>query len=304
MSTIPLAKGFKPEKLKYPVLLSEKLDGVPIAVTITVSGDGTPVLPATIKTRQGEDRPAARSIVNEYVSMNLHFFQGFPGTHTLVGELYQTGDPHAPFKDTSGIARRQVDAGNALSLGIFDYFWDKGDIRYYGRMTYWDTKSKDTDYVHGITAMTVYDEEELMEYFETFMRDNPRAEGMVARSCDDTFNPGKRSWGYQKMLHEPTIDLRIVGFEEAVDKYGAKKGMVGRLVAQYGDQKIAVGPGKLTHKEREELWWLYRRKISEQNGVYTDLGIAQIKYKKDDSYDALRQPTFQHWRDDKSTPDA
>lgn len=296
MSTIPLSKCFKPEKLNYPVLMSEKLDGVPVAVTITVAEDGTPALPATIKTRQGEDCPAAFSIVAEYVTKNLPFFAGCAGTHTLVGELYQTGNPHAPFKDTSGIARRRVDAGNALSLGIFDYFWDRGDIRYYDRMMHWYINSATTRYVYGIVARTVYSEAELNEYFAEFMKANPKAEGMVARSCDDTFNPGKRSWGYQKMLYDPTIDLHIVGFEEAKDgKTGEGKGMVGRLVARYKGGKIGIGPGKLTHAERTELmrsWPMWQGRI------------AQIKYKTDDSYDALRQPTFQHWRYDKSTADA
>lgn len=296
MSTMPLAKGFKPEKLNYPVLVSEKLDGVPIAVTITVDETGTPILPATIKTRQGEDCPAAFSIVAEYVIKNLPFFEGFVGTHTLVGELYQTGNPHAPFKDTSGIARRQEDAGNALSWGIFDYFWDGGDIGYYDRMTYWYTKSVNTEYVYGILAKTVYNEAELNEYFAEFMQANPKAEGMVARSCDDTFNPGKRSWGYQKMLYEPTIDLHIIGFEEAKDgKTGEGKGMVGRLVASYKGGKIGIGPGKLAHAERTELM----RSWPTWQGT-----IAQIKYKADDSYDALRQPTFQHWRYDKKEADA
>jgi len=32
--------------------------------------------------------------------------------------------------------------------------------------------------------------------------------------------------------------------------------------------------------------------------------IATIQYKEDASYEALREPTFQHWRHDKDTPDA
>lgn len=294
MTTIPLAKGFKPEKLNYPVLVSEKLDGVPIAVTVTVDDSGTPLLPATMKTRQGEDCISAFSIVAEWVVNNLSFFEGFPGSHTMVGELFQTSNPQAPFKDTSGIARRQVDQGKLLSWGIFDYFWDGGDVSYFDRFTYFYGKMQTTENVVCIPFYTVDDEEELDATFRVFTQDNPKAEGMVARSATDTFNPGKRSWGYQKMLYEPTIDLRIMGFEEAKDgKTGEGKGMVGRLIASYKGGEIGIGPGKLTHKERVELWT-----------TPFCPRIAQIKYKADDSYEALRQPTFQHWRYDKTEPDA
>lgn len=305
MSTIPLAKGFTPKKLVYPVILSEKYDGVPLAVTVTVDDSGTPLLPATMKTRQGEDCISVFSIVAEWVVNNLPFFEGFPGKHTMVGELFQTGNPRAPFKDTSGIARRQVDQGKLLSWGIFDYFWDGGDVSYFDRFTYFCDKMETTEHVFCIPFYTVRDEEELNATFEVFTRDNPKAEGMVARSATDTFNPGKRSWGYQKMLNEPTIDLLIVGCEEAVDgKTGEGKGMAGRLIASYKGEHIGIGPGKLSHKAREELFKVHWTSPYGGTKPYSLPRMAQIKYKVDDSYDALRQPTFQHWRDDKSEPDA
>lgn len=326
MSTIPLAKGFTPKKLEYPVILSEKYDGVPIAVTVTVDDTGTPLLPATRKTRQGEDCVSAFSIVTEWVVNNLSFFEGFPGQHTVVGELFQTGNPRAPFKDTSGIVRRQVDQGKLLSWGLFDYFWDGGggnDNAYIDRFTHFCDKMDTTEHVFCIPFYTVRDEEELNATFEVFTRDNPKAEGMVARSATDVFNPGKRSWGYQKMLYEPTVDLRIVRVEEATTADGEPKGMVGRLVASYKGTEIGIGPGRLTHAERIELWEQYQREASycccgSTVDHYPDghspvraadyygfpNRIAQIKYKADESYDALRQPTFQHWRDDKTEPDA
>ena len=68
-------------------------------------------------------------------------------------------------------------------------------------------------------------------------------------------------------------------------------------MASYKGTEIGIGPGRLTHDERTALW------VHFQTGMLHKR-MAQIKYKSDDSYDALRQPTFQFWRDDKETPDA
>ena len=85
--------------------------------------------------------------------------------------------------------------------------------------------------------------------------------------------------------------------------------MVGRLIVSYKGLTIGVGPGRLTHGERTSLWTCREAYLrTEQDGHrWKELlpgRIAQIKYKADDSYDALRQPTFQHWRPEKDEPDA
>jgi hypothetical protein len=106
----------------------------------------------------------------------------------------------------------------------------------------------------------------------------------------------------------PTIDLLVVGFEEAHSEDGNPLGMVGRVNAEYNTmgfdtegavhnyQIIGVGPGALNHTERKNLWRMYKQ------GKFTPR-IAEIRYMRDDSYDALRQPTFKQWRDDKVNPD-
>ena len=320
MSTIPLAKGYTPDKLEFPVLVSEKLDGVPVSVTIVVRPDGTPRL-TSVETRQGETMHSCQSIVFDWYSENLSMFEGFPGKHYVVGELVQTADKRLPFKDTGGIARRQEDQGYTLSLGVFDYFWEGGYVNYADRIGYFAEKQINTDNVWVIPFSTVKSATELDELFARFTETNKelggnQPEGMVARSYNDIFKPGKRSWGYQKMLNEPTIDLFVVGATEAVDKHKKPKNMVGGLVVSYKGALSKVGAGKMTHKERTSLFAdVYRNEASSvntglpgsPNEVWYGFPVpmmAQIKYKEDDSYDALRQPTFQCWRDDKTEADA
>ena len=78
--------------------------------------------------------------------------------------------------------------------------------------------------------------------------------------------------------------------------------MVGTVVVERNGKTEGVGPGKLTHDERRDLWLRY-----------TTVGyggwqprIAKIKYKGGETanYKSLRQATFQCWHGDKSEPDA
>lgn len=296
MSTIPLAKGFSEKHLKFPVFLSHKIDGVPVRIDIGADGNHT------IRTRQGKDVPSVRRLVQEFADeFRCHAGLGYFYTPcTLIGEVYQHGDPYADFKVTSGIVRRQDDQSGLLALGLFEMFTpvfqEVGFERRYEAML----ELNDLHYRVSVLEQTrVETLSQLEHHFEDFCNEFPKAEGLVARNWDDPFMPGKRSWGYQKLLREPTIDLRIVGVEEAIDKDGNPKGMAGRLIASYKGTEIGIGPGRLTHAERVQLWNGYKM------GMDLDMrGLAQIKYKADDSYDALRQPTFQFWRLDKDTPDA
>lgn len=293
MSTIPLAKGFSEKHLEFPVFLSRKIDGVPVRVDIDADGNHT------VRTRQGKDVPSVRKLVQEFAD-EFRVYAGlgyFDGPYTLIGEVYQHGDPYADFKDTSGIVRRQDDQSHRLGIALFEMFTpalqEVGfERRYEALMELNDLH----DRVSVMWQQRVETLSQLERHFENFCNQWPEAEGMVARNWNDPFMPGKRSWGYQKLLREPTIDLWIVGLEEAIDQHGNPKGMAGRLVASYKGTEIGIGPGRLTHAERIELWVHFRRGVHKR--------MAQIKYKADDSYDALRQPTFQFWRDDKETPDA
>jgi ATP-dependent DNA ligase len=157
-------------------------------------------------------------------------------------------------------------------------------------------------------AVNVYTQEEAEAAHDAFMLNSPDAEGSVLHSWYKVFQPGKRCWGTQRMKPVPTIDLMVVGFEEAHSVDGAPLGMVGRINAeittlvpttmgmQNKAEVIGIGPGALNHTERKNLWRMWKK------GQFTPR-IAEIRYMRDDSYDALRQPTFKQWRDDKHRPD-
>ena len=303
--TIPLAKGNNPAKRKYPGFLSLKLDGVPIRVDVELYENST--LTYSIRTRQGEQvLSCVRQVENFIDAMQHSPVRPTSGTHTFVFEV--THKHLKDFKDVSGVVRRQAQQED-LVLNLFDYYGGTDE-----RWTFQNRLFATTQlfaYIGGedfnlIDQFYVADELDFECVKGQLLAENPEAEGLIYRAADGQWAPGKRRWDYQKILNEPTVDLQIVGFEEAkCGKTGAGKGMVGRLVAEYKGTQIGVGPGKLTHKERKSLWSSYQSAMASsyaQEALKPLLRIATIKYKRDPSYTALRQPTFQHWRPEKTEP--
>lgn len=290
MSCIALSKPYTPEKLVYPVHVTMKLDGVPVRIDINEHGN------FNVRSRQGKPVPSVWKLVQDFVDQYVQWYDAvYPVT--FVGEVFQRGNSFAPFKDTSGIVRRQDDQSDKLAIALFDVVWPEESTavwEYRGEFLWTMYCGFKYKHVRPMNPQIFLNQSDLEGWAEGFFKAFPKAEGLVIRGHDDVFREGKRSWGYQKMVRDPTIDLWIVGVEEAVDQYGNPKGMAGRLIAMYKGDKIGIGPGKLSHAERATLFEQF-------NG---DPRMAQIKYKADPSYDALRQPTFQHWRDDKDVADA
>ena len=296
MSCIPLAKPFTPSKLNFPVMVSQKYDGVPVRIDIDKKGYWT------VRSRQGKDVPSVHTLVDEFVKGFIN--QSTIRTNetlipsTIVGEVIQLNDTNADFKDTSGIVRRQTDQSHLLQIVVFECDVYSAFIDRFGWL------KDNVDGVHPQVCspfqITISSLDSLKEFFVDFQMESPEAEGLIIRNCVDPWTPGKRSWGYQKLLVEPTIDLRIIDVYQAVDKYGEPKDMIGGLIAAYKDTTCKIGPGKMTHEERTSLWYEYMQ--ARAMDAFPNR-IAKIKYKKDDSYTVPRQPTWQCWHD-KLEPDA
>lgn len=284
--TIMLAKSYKPGmKVQYPVQVTEKLDGVAMKF-YKEAGEVKAI------SRNGKFVPTSVDHIIEYLVPRL--IEG----DVIIGELYI---PNKPFKDISGAVRREEPCPE-LQLFMYDFIggsWpDPTVIEYADRINSGldvviDTPDSPVQLIHGLSA---YNEEELLEILESFQRNNPDAEGVVIRSWygeDSYFKEGKRSKGMLKYKPKPTVDLEVVSFEEATSKDGEPLGMIGRINVLYKGNVIGVGPGKSTHAERKTMY---------ENSEDFIGKIAEIEYMRDPSYEALRQPTFQRWREDKSEP--
>jgi ATP-dependent DNA ligase len=291
--SIELLKNWRPDKMHFPAIMQEKIDGVPIRIR-NIGGH------IHAWTRQNERITSCDHII-EYVRPLLLA----PGS-SIIGELQV--EPRLPFKTVSGLVRRK-EACPKLILNVFDADLDASPGTPYltrrSEAQNWlalAAAPSEAPPVRLIPGVTVHSETAADQAFALFMQIRPTAEGVVFHSLAKPFNPGKRCWGTQRRKAKPTIDLEVHSFEEAIDKFGKPKGMVGRINCRYTrkgkpETIIGIGPGKLSHAERTTLW----RKHG--NRPLAGSWICQVEYMTDPTYDALRQPTWQCWRPDKTEGD-
>lgn len=284
---IPLAKAYDPSKIEFPGYLSVKLDGVPVRIDVETAGQS--VRSMTLQSRQGEH---LQSVTTQATMLAARSALSFPaGRYTFVAEV--THRTLSDFKDVSGVVRRH-EQSNDLILNIFDFDLDFPAKTSFGnryqhiRRMHNSLCCEHIKIVHQapVSCQVVLDlaVSDMRSLF-------PDAEGFVYRAASAEFKPGARHWDYMKIVEDPSVDLMIVGFEEGK---GKNAGAAGTLIAEYKGTRIGIGPGKLSYSDRFQLWkqWGYRLNSMEPR-------LAKIKYKRDSSYTALRQPTFQCWRDDK-----
>lgn len=282
--TIMLAKPYTPKKLSFPVVASEKLDGV-AADFYKYNGE------TFCRSRQDEPIKSVQHCI-DFLHPLLR-----DGDHVIC-ELY-SGE--LPFKEISGLVRRQCGTPQVdLVAFIYDYYnlhEDNGDyltrMRQMGKQI--GVHTSDTTPVRIIPATQLKSQDELDAYINKFSEENPTAEGLVIRMLHGEHSEYKfgRSWGMQKKKVTETVDLPIVGMEEAISKDGEPLGMLGRMIVRYKGQDIGAGPGKLDHAARKDVW----ENMDEYIGK-----IAEVSYMPDASYDALREARVIRIRLDKSTP--
>jgi len=271
-----LCKGYDPKRLSFPVFVSEKLDGVPGVYTKDklVSRQNKPLLGV------------------QWIHERLAPY--IPSNRIVIGEHYEKGQP---FKYISG----RVRAGEVYEeaeLYIFDFIehgYEQATLAFrYEELKQWHffLPQQIRDFVHVVQQTVCHSDKCIQQFVEQFVPG--LHEGVVARSMDAGFTL-TRSWDSQKIVFDDLLDLRVIGFEEAISQSGEPMGMIGALWVDYQGAPVKVGAGKMSHIERKlvlENWHDYHGKI------------CKVKAKVDATYNKLRQPTFQAWHEDKDVPDA
>lgn len=315
--TIELAKNWDPKQAAkvLPAWAQVKYDGVPLK--FIKQSDGS-VIPFT---RQGE---VAVSVPNLCIAAE-GIISRVGGS--ITAEVFLPGKP---FKDSSGAVRKQQ-PNHDLTGVIFDFdIHNRPNDRYSDR--YFDVKNALAGWTPAPGTLKLVDNwflcttvDQVEEAWDHLQSQHPGVdlEGMMLHNTNKGYLPGKRRWETARYKPQPVIDLEVVGFEEAVSEAGEGLGMVGRVnvrllrewpllpaagalgkpetgwVWVYGDvyaKTVGVGPGKLSHADRIE-WW------NNQLYGYDHKLYAAIKYMPDPAYAALRQPTVQFLRTDKSESD-
>lgn len=263
------------KKMQWPALMSRKLDGVPARIR-NIGGH------IFAYTRQNERILSIDHIVDQF---KPHLLSG----ESVTGELYIEG---LPFKDISGLARQHKPASELVWWGF--------DAEFKGKHPFYQARQAelaklvnhvmDHPNIGCIPTVFVNNADEVEEYMVQLQQAYPRLEGAVIHSCAKLYRPGTRLWCTQKYKPRPTMDILWVGVEEAVDKFGVPKGMVGRCIGMYKGKEVGVGPGALTHKERTAIW-------NARGIFFARRRVMEVGYMPDDTYDALREPTFVRLRE-------
>lgn len=256
------SKPYNKDKVKFPCYVSRKYDGVPVIFWVE---DGV----LHHATRQGNQVTSIDHIIANIQDMvdKYKLEDGF----ICCGEVYKKD---TPFKDISGDIRR---GRPALGLVFIMFEEPKG----YANLT----SIHDYEFLFLPEEWTCNYQEDVDKLLTEFSDD---WEGMMIRHGE--YEHGKRSWNSMKFKREPTLDLEVVEVIQSKDKHGNLKDMIGSFDCKYKDGVVRVGAGKLSHAERKEVWSNPEKYVGK---------IIEVKHMKDDSYDALRQPTFQRWRFDK-----
>ena len=292
-ATVMLGKTAKPKLIDTAswYTVSEKLDGQPVRIKWNRD---TRKLEAV--TRQDKPVTSIDHILDSLYNQVSDISGDIGGYPEIAGELYIPGLGSA---EISGKARKHETCPD-LKLYMFPEFQDglcpTEHVRFIPYVSVsGGMLSEELFNIHGEISVSQWLHDSLSPF--TINKHTSEAfEGYIARLVGDEWTHGKRSNNYLKIIEDPTIDLRVVGFEEAVSKEGAPLGRVGAFVCEWKGETCKVGAGKLSHAEASALLQQF---VGDGISSCAPL-IIEVKYKQDAKYTSPRQPTFQRFRYDKS----
>ena len=272
-------------KLKFPVLASEKLDGV-FAFAVSVGTE------CHIFSRTGEEYTSL-----EHLKAELWELSEFSQCAVIIFEAYAKGVPQPTISGWCRDTKKQhleVEAYVHDMMTIDDFTDGENIATYYERAVYLRDCMMRTNHphLHLVEQRHISNEKTLLEMAESIWAAG--GEGVVARPEFAGYYPGKRNQYMVKLKQGVSFDLKVVGIEEGTGKY---KGSTGKLICQdkFG-KNIKVGSG-LTDEQRRTWWSPY--------GYDEIMGkIVQIDAMAISTKGVLREPRFKGIRYDKTEVDA
>lgn len=273
-------------KLTFPVVASEKLDGVFCLAYI----EGMSVY---IYSRTGEEYTSLKHLKDELwkLSKETQFdvfifeaYSSYVDQPTISGWCRDTKNQHT-----------SVEAYIHDGMTLEEFKTGDNELCYLDRIEYihkifYDNQAFYRN-VNIIQFFNCRSYESLMAYADQIWADG--GEGVVARQPFCNYQPGKRNHTMVKVKKGVSFDLQVVALEEGKGKYVGK---VGKLVCK--DAKgtvVKVGSG-LSDQERS-WWWTefgYRDILNK---------IVQIDAMAISSKGVLREPRYKGIREDKKEVD-
>lgn len=275
--------------LKFPLLASEKLDGVFCLARYNPDYEN-PDEKVTIYSRTGEVYTSM-----EHLKEDLRRMLYQTGTDFIIFEAYVKGVSQPTISGWCRDTKNQhlelkAFMHDCLSL---DEFNGKLDTPYIERLSFLEEEMENGCYPNLYVCYTwwINTPADLERNTRKILADG--GEGIVLREPDAPYCPGKRNATMIKVKQGVSFDLKVVVLEEGKGKY---KGMVGKLICRWKNgESIKVGSG-LNDTQRKDWWTEF---------AYDDIvgKIVQIDAMAVSSKGKLREPIFKGIRYDKTEGD-
>lgn len=271
--------------IKFPVLASEKLDGV-FAFAYVTDTD------CFIYSRTGE----------EYLSLNhlkaeLWELAQISQCQIIIFEAYTPGVPQPTISGWCRDTKKQhleVDAYIHDILPFEDFVAGYAELPFFDRaeLLRWSYQKIASSHLHLIEQRELHTYVSLTNMAEAIWAKG--GEGVVVRGSFAGYEPGKRNASMLKIKKGVSYDLIVMAVEEGTGKY---QNAVGKLICHDRRGKVVkVGSG-LTDAQRRAWWssWSYDEIVGK---------IVQIDAMAVSSKGILREPRFKGIRHDKKEVDA
>lgn len=270
--------------LAFPVLASEKLDGVFAFAYVTTNN-------CFIYSRTGEEYKSL-----EHLKGELWELSQAAQMEIIIFEAYAPGVPQPTISGWCRDTKKQhteVDAYIHDIMSLEDFTDGDATLTYGERVDYLRSifKTYAASHLHLIEQRIIYNDAALNEMATAIWASG--GEGVVARPMFSGYAPGKRNDTMVKLKQGVSFDLLVTAVEEGTGKY---KNHVGKLICRDRNGKtIKVGSG-LTDRQRSDWWSPF--------GYDEIVGkIVQIDAMAISSKGILREPRFKGIRIDKQEAD-
>lgn len=264
---IPMAlKSWKDfgTRLKYPLFIQPKLDG--LRMIVMLDSDGM----VTLKTRRRHDIPKFNKLRSELQAL---YNQSADKTIILDGELYAHG---MNLQNISGIVRAETgrdDEKDTLQYWLFDCFCVKDSANYttldpfdtrLNRLTQFVSKRTKPSQIVINDTVQMQSEQEADEYYTQMVTNG--YEGVIYKSLgkpyEYSFNKEKRSAWYLKRKQQFDSEFEIVSYTEGKGKDAGCVVFV--LKTEEGIEFNSVPNG--TYEYRKDLFYECEKDFSQFKG--------------------------------------
>ena len=307
-----LAHKFEEERVtRWPQIVEPKLDGVRVLAFIKESANEVRFF-----SRSGKEFLNFDHIKMDLLDKGRKFRMSLPAlsdefvdseTIVLDGEMVS-----GSFNKTVSEVRRMDGQAKDAIFHVFDMLYGdcfthedkKGSVSV---GTYTERRERLTRFMAGFDPRSVeiiraYTVNSVAEIHSIYAKVRERGlEGLIVKDPNGLYHR-RRNHAWMKIKNEETVEVRIVGAEEGINKY---QGMLGALVCELKNGvRVNVGSG-LSDEQRDTFWRAYRHDVSPQETLILPgrlLGrFIEVEFHEYTPDGSLRHPRFVRFRDDKAS---